>query len=279
VDIKANPRIPTAGFSPREQLGDLVFAGTAELKRARFEGAVICVSDGILDPEFAKTPDLLPRMSGLRVLSRSQLELEMHLCLSQVTPEEAAAYVFAGADIVTLHLESFLMPNVGHSVDHEALLMCLEAVVGAGGRAGIAVYPTMSPNATLTRLGENGSLHLLSHLTVIMGDVALATPDRRWRYIPVMEDKIIDARALLADLGFEAEYQSSCVGQIQCTYYLTRGGRSSGHCNNRRSRRLQVCGRWVSRWCHELRRARSGRVERSEALRSTGSVHSRGSAQ
>ena len=206
VDIKANPRIPTAGFSPREQLGDLVFAGTAELKRARFEGAVLCVSDGILDPEFAKTPDLLPRMSGLRVLSRSQLELEMHLCLSQVTPEEAAAYVFAGADIVTLHLESFLMPNVGHSVDHEALLMCLEAVVGAGGRAGIAVYPTMSPNATLTRLGGNGSLHLLSHLTVIMGDVALATPDRRWRYIPVMEDKIIDARALLADLGFEAEH-------------------------------------------------------------------------
>ena len=206
VDIKAIPRIPTAGFLPREQLGDLVFAGTAELKRARFKGAVICVSDGILDPEFAKTPDLLPRMSGLSVLSRSQLELEMHLCLSQVTPEEAAAYVFAGADIVTLHLESFLMPNVGHSVDHEALLMCLEAVVSAGGRAGIAVYPTMSPNAALTRLGASVSLHLLSHLTVIMGDVALATPDRRWRYIPAMENKINDARALLADLEFEAEH-------------------------------------------------------------------------
>ena len=54
VDIKAIPRIPTAGFLPREQLGDLVFAGTAELKRARFKGAVICVSDGILDPDLRR---------------------------------------------------------------------------------------------------------------------------------------------------------------------------------------------------------------------------------
>ena len=55
--------------------------------------------------------------------------------------------------------------------------MCLEAVVSVAGGS-IAVYPTMSPNAALTRL-RAVSLALLSHLTVIMGDVALATPDRR----------------------------------------------------------------------------------------------------
>lgn len=206
LQINAQPRIPTASLLPVGNMGDCLFAETLELKRARFNGAVICVNDGVLDPEAAKTTDLLPQMSGLQMLSRSQLELEVHLCLRQVNSDEAASYVLAGADIVTLHLESFLMPNVGYGVDYEALVLCLEAVVNAGGRAGVAVYPTMCPNGTLTRLGALGSLHLLSHLTVIMGDIALATPDRRWRYIPAMEDKVNYARDTLTFLGLEAEH-------------------------------------------------------------------------
>lgn len=205
LQINAQPRIPTASLLPVVNMGDRLFAETLELKRARFNGAVICVNDGVLDPEAAKTTDLLPKMSGLQMLSRSQLELEVHLCLRQINPNEAVSYVLAGAGIVTLHLESFLMPN-GYGVDYEALVLCLEGIVNAGGRAGVAVYPTMCPNGTLTKLGALGSLHLVSHLTVIMGDIALATPDRRWRYISAMEDKVSYARDTLTFLGLEAEH-------------------------------------------------------------------------
>ena len=212
--INAQPQLHTSSLSLSQvTLGDRLAFDTTELKLARFKRAVILVSDAILDPETARTPDLLPGTCNLSVLSRSKLELELHLCLSHITPYQAAAYVLAGANVVTFHLESFVMPNMMHGVDYDALIACMEAVCNAGGTAGIAVFPTLSPNAALKILGESGYLELLSHLTIFMGDIALNSSCGSWRYIPAMEDKVRSARETLGSLGF------SQSGHVQIVVY------------------------------------------------------------
>ena len=200
--INAQPQLHASGPLCQVNMGDRLAVGTSELKLARFNRAVLTVSDGILDPETARTPDLLPGALNLSVLSRSQLDLELHLCLSHITPDQAAAYVLAGANVVTFHLETFVMPNMIYGVDYDALIACMESVCNAGGTAGIAVFPTLSPNAALQILAETCHLELLSHVTILMGDVVLSSTCGGWRYIPAMEDKVRSARDTLGSLGF-----------------------------------------------------------------------------
>lgn len=206
------------------RIAELHLCDLQSIKKARFDSAVLCVDDGILDSEASVTSSLLPGSWGLSVLPRSPIELEVLLGIERIVPDEAASYVLAGAHTVTLHLESFFNDHV---VDIDALAICLEGIVLAGGVAGIAVYPTTCPKNTLRALAKLGMLHLLSRLTVIMGDAVLASTDfHRWRYIPSMEDKMHGIICTLSEIGDEANHiKTVALGEFN-TYTISLAARN-----------------------------------------------------
>ena len=61
--------------------GGLLFERLKRLQESRFERAVLCVNDGILDPHQVATPELLPSSAHLLALQASGIEFELQLCL------------------------------------------------------------------------------------------------------------------------------------------------------------------------------------------------------
>ena len=64
--------------------GGLLFERLKRLQESRFERAVLCVNDGILDPHQVATPELLPSSAHLVELQASGIALESHLCLNTI---------------------------------------------------------------------------------------------------------------------------------------------------------------------------------------------------
>ena len=181
--------------------GGLLFERLKRLQESRFERAVLCVNDGILDPHQVATPELLPSSAHLVELQASGIALELHLCLNTITPELATAYVLAGVHTVTFHLESFWLPNGWGKVDFDKLINCMEVVVKSCGRVGLCVYPTAALDEVMVKLKKYGALQLISQITVIMDELVLASKVNRCRYIPITEHKITALKRQLTEFG------------------------------------------------------------------------------
>ena len=181
--------------------GGLPFERLKRLQESRFERAVLCAHDGILDPHEVATPELLPNSTHLLALQASGIEFELHLCFNTISPEIATAYVLAGVHTVTLHLESFWLPNGWGNVDFDKLVKCIEAIVRSCGRVGLCVYPTATLEEALVKLKKYGALQLISQITIIMDELVLASKVKHCRYIPITEHKITALKKQLTEFG------------------------------------------------------------------------------
>jgi hypothetical protein len=144
--------------------------------------------DGILDPHEVATPELLPNSTHLLALQASGIEFELHLCFNTISPEIATAYVLAGVHTVTLHLESFWLPNGWGNVDFDKLIKCIEAIVRSCGRVGLCVYPTATLEEALVKLKKYGALQLISQITIIMDELVLASKVKHYHIYLVSSD-------------------------------------------------------------------------------------------
>ena len=211
-------------------IGAPVLEGLRELAQAGFKRGVVYISDGLLGDEITATPEFYHDRSSLNVFKEAPLSLEAHVSMRSVSAKDVEAY-FAYFRSVTLQLESFWTEEGWGIIDVDIFLECIRTASAAGGRIGIAVYPSTPVNCVAEFLHEKGYLQYVSHFTIFMGGTtcenpfsaqmarqvgqlqagripldhvpnvdSLSSTMRQWRYMPAMERKVTELRQLLSSL-------------------------------------------------------------------------------
>ena len=190
--------VPNIYASPARKKCESLSQSIEALRKAGFDRAVLCIADGVLDQKMLVTPDLLPGADlQLQELAQLPIKLEAHLFLEKIGPGDLKTYTAAGVHTVTLHIESFWLQGNWGRVDYDCLFECVDAIVDTGSHVGLAVYPTTPVKDVVRDLIESGWLEKISQITVIMGELVLASTRQQWRYVPKMERKVAELQQLL----------------------------------------------------------------------------------